>query len=83
MGQSDGAEGKSIGEVAALLGVSAMTIRSWERRYAWPRPTRTSGSHRRYSDEEIERLRALAELRRSMPTGAAIKRLKLLGDERR
>jgi DNA-binding transcriptional MerR regulator len=47
---------------AAILGVSASTLRSWERRYGFPRPHRTEGGHRHYELEEIEALKqALAE----------------------
>src|SRR5918997_658711 len=48
-------------EVAALVGVPATTIRSWERRYGWPRPARTIGGHRRYSSAEIDHVRALRD----------------------
>jgi MerR family transcriptional regulator, light-induced transcriptional regulator len=47
---------------ATMLGVSANTLRSWERRYRFPRPHRTEGGHRQYELEEIEALKqALAE----------------------
>jgi DNA-binding transcriptional MerR regulator len=47
---------------AALLGVSPNTLRSWERRYDFPRPERSPGGHRQYSLADIEGLRvALAE----------------------
>jgi DNA-binding transcriptional MerR regulator len=47
---------------ATMLGVSANTLRSWERRYRFPRPHRTDGGHRHYALEEIEALKqALAE----------------------
>src|SRR5437763_1838807 len=47
---------------ATMLGVSANTLRSWERRYGFPRPRRSSGGHRHYDVLEIEALRqALAE----------------------
>ncbi len=62
----------SIGEVAAIMGVSAITIRSWERRYGWPEPERSSGAHRRYRDTDEGAFRAVAHLRRSMTTSAAI-----------
>jgi MerR family transcriptional regulator, light-induced transcriptional regulator len=42
---------------AALLGVSPNTLRSWERRYGFPRPERSPGGHRQYSIAEIESLR--------------------------
>jgi DNA-binding transcriptional MerR regulator len=47
---------------AVMLGVSPNTLRSWERRYDFPRPHRSPGGHRQYSLGEIEALRlALAE----------------------
>lgn len=44
-----------------LLGVPVPTIRSGERRYGFPQPTRTSGAHRRYNFREIDQLRALRD----------------------
>jgi DNA-binding transcriptional MerR regulator len=45
-----------------MLGVSPNTLRSWERRYGFPRPHRSPGGHRQYALAEIEALRsALAE----------------------
>jgi len=45
-----------------MLGVSTNTLRSWERRYRFPRPRRTEGGHRQYELHEIEALKqALAE----------------------
>jgi len=45
-----------------MLGVSPNTLRSWERRYGFPKPHRTAGGHRQYALAEIEALRmALAE----------------------
>jgi MerR family transcriptional regulator, light-induced transcriptional regulator len=47
---------------AVMLGVSPNTLRSWERRYGFPKPHRSSGGHRQYSVAEIESLRlTLAE----------------------
>lgn len=51
-----------IGAVSKLLGVPVPTIRSWERRYGFPTPPRTGGSHRRYRREEIEQLGMLRDL---------------------
>jgi PAS domain-containing protein/GAF domain-containing protein len=47
----------SIGEVAAILGVSAHTIRAWERRHGVVHPQRTRTRQRRYRNEDVERLR--------------------------
>jgi len=45
-----------------MLGVSPNTLRSWERRYNFPRPRRSPGGHRQYELAEIESLRVtLAE----------------------
>lgn len=45
-----------------MLGVSPNTLRSWERRYGFPRPHRSQGGHRQYALAEIESLRlTLAE----------------------
>ena len=47
---------------AVMLGISPNTLRSWERRYDFPKPHRSAGGHRQYSLGEIEALRlTLAE----------------------
>jgi MerR family transcriptional regulator, light-induced transcriptional regulator len=51
----------TISAVSLLLGIPVPTIRSWERRYAFPAPSRTKGSHRRYGIEEINQLRVLRD----------------------
>ncbi len=50
-----------VKEVAALIGVPVPTIRSWEKRYGWPDPSRTQGGHRRYGPAEVEQLQALRD----------------------
>jgi DNA-binding transcriptional MerR regulator len=42
---------------AAILGVSPNTLRSWERRFGYPKPRRTQGGHRQYDLAEVEALR--------------------------
>ena len=42
---------------AELLGVSPNTLRSWERRFGYPAPERTSGGHRQYDLGDLEALR--------------------------
>src|ERR1700739_197976 len=42
---------------AVMLGVSPNTLRSWERRYGFPKPHRSAGGHRQYSLTEIDALR--------------------------
>jgi MerR family transcriptional regulator, light-induced transcriptional regulator len=47
---------------ANILGVSPNTLRSWERRFGYPKPRRTPGNHRQYEMVELQSLRdALAE----------------------
>lgn len=47
---------------AEILGISASTLRTWERRYGYPAPLRTSGGQRLYDRAEVEALRdAFAE----------------------
>jgi DNA-binding transcriptional MerR regulator len=45
------------GEAAALLNVSPSTLRSWERRFGYPKSLRSPGHHRLYAHGEIIRLR--------------------------
>ena len=44
-------------EAAALLNVSANTLRAWERRFGYPKPQRSAGQHRLYAHGEIAALR--------------------------
>jgi MerR family transcriptional regulator, light-induced transcriptional regulator len=48
-------------EAAALLNVSANTLRTWERRFDYPKPHRSPGRHRLYIYAEIVALRAALE----------------------
>lgn len=50
-----------IASVSSLLGIPIPTIRSWERRYGFPVPSRTQGQHRRYSVEEVDQLRMVRD----------------------
>jgi MerR family transcriptional regulator, light-induced transcriptional regulator len=52
----------SIAAVSSELDIPIPTIRSWERRYGFPAPARTGGSHRRYTRAEVEQLRRLRDL---------------------
>jgi PAS domain-containing protein len=47
----------TIGELAAMVGVSTDIIRAWERRHAALSPGRTAARHRRYTMEDVETLR--------------------------
>ncbi|WP_164931500.1 MerR family transcriptional regulator [Longirhabdus pacifica] len=46
----------SMKVVSEKVGIPAMTLRAWERRYGLAPSSRTSGGHRLYSDEDIEKL---------------------------
>lgn len=52
----------SIGVAETRTGLSAHTLRAWEKRYGAVEPDRTEGGHRLYSDEQIRRLGVLGRL---------------------
>ncbi len=43
-----------IGAVSRATGIPENTLRTWERRYGFPRPERTEGGHRLYAPEVVE-----------------------------
>jgi hypothetical protein len=49
----------SVGEVAALLGVSPSAVRMWGTRYGLTASARSAGGHRRYTEEDLRRLQAV------------------------
>jgi len=55
--------GLGIGEVVQRTGVAEATLRMWERRYGFPAPERLASGHRRYSEREVELIRAVAAKR--------------------
>ena len=52
----------SVGTVSERLGISASTLRTWERRYGLGPTLRTSGGHRRYSALDIDRVDLMRRL---------------------
>jgi DNA-binding transcriptional MerR regulator len=65
-----------IGEVARRTGVTVPTLRAWERRYGLLLPVRTAGGHRRYTDEDVQRVQAVLELAsQGWAVGAAARRV--------
>lgn len=52
----------SIKKVCERTGVNPNTLRTWERRYGLIQPQRTASGHRYYSEQEIEKIRVLAQL---------------------
>ena len=55
----------SVAAVSSRLGVSASTLRTWERRYGLGPGERRAGAHRRYLPEDVARLSRMVELIRS------------------
>jgi DNA-binding transcriptional MerR regulator len=52
----------TVKRAAALTGISADTLRMWERRYGVVAPVRTEGGYRLYDDAAITRLTAMLAL---------------------
>lgn len=58
----------SIGEFARLCGITATTLRAWQRRYGLLKPLRTDGGHRLYSDADVqEALKILDWVKKGVP----------------
>ena len=51
-----------IQSVAEMTGVSAATLRAWERRYGIPAPRRTASAYRLYTEQDIELIKRVREL---------------------
>lgn len=69
-----------IGAIAKLTGLSAHTIRVWERRYGAVEPVRTPGGTREYSAQDLEKLtllRALSEAGHSIGRIATLETVEL------
>ena len=48
-----------VAAVERMTGIPASTLRSWERRYGWPRPFRAASGQRLYSDHDVALIRFL------------------------
>lgn len=59
---------------AVMLGVSPNTLRSWERRFGYPSPDRTSGGHRQYDLAEVEALKQAFEETQNVSSAISIAR---------
>jgi MerR family transcriptional regulator, light-induced transcriptional regulator len=55
----------TMGEMSARSGVSEATLRMWELRHGFPTPQRRSSGHRRYSETDLARVRAVVRARES------------------
>ena len=65
-----------IGELARRTGMAEATLRAWERRYGIPRPKRTVGGHRLYSEQDVVRLSRIQRLvEQGWAVGAAARRV--------
>ena len=51
-----------VGAVSSRLGVTASTLRTWERRYGVGPSFRTQGGHRRYTESDINRVAVMRGL---------------------
>ena len=49
----------SIGDLAERTGLNPATLRMWESRHGFPVPQRLESGHRRYSEEDVEAIRAV------------------------
>ena len=52
-------------EMSSRSGVSEATLRMWELRHGFPKPQRRSSGHRRYSEADLARVRAVVRARES------------------
>ncbi|MFL5794835.1 MAG: cobalamin-dependent protein [Actinomycetes bacterium] len=48
-----------VAAVERVTNIPASTLRSWERRYGWPRPARAASGQRLYSDQDVAVIRFL------------------------
>ncbi|EGM71285.1 MerR family transcriptional regulator [Shewanella sp. HN-41] len=64
-----------IGEVSALTGVNAVTLRAWQRRFGLVIPKRTPKGHRLYTSENIQEIH---EINAWLAKGVAISKVKPL-----
>ena len=44
----------TIGDLARRTGLAPATLRMWEARHGFPRPTRRDSGHRRYDERDVE-----------------------------
>ncbi len=51
----------TIAEVEERTNLSSALLRQWERRYGFPRPERSPGGHRLYSETDLEALRQIKQ----------------------
>ena len=67
-------------EAAALLNVTANTLRAWERRFGYPKPQRSRGNHRLYTYAEVAALREALQEGLSISSAVSVAREALTTD---
>jgi DNA-binding transcriptional MerR regulator len=67
-------------EAAALLNVTANTLRAWERRFGYPKPQRSQGNHRLYTYAEVAALREALQEGLSISSAVSVAREALSTD---
>jgi methanogenic corrinoid protein MtbC1 len=60
--QQEQEQGLPIADVEQATGIARATLRIWERRYGFPRPERDARGERSYSQEQVRKLRRIADL---------------------
>ena len=72
----------NINVVVKKTGLKPPTIRAWEKRYGLPRPERTTGGHRQYSQRDIDTLNWLIiRQEEGMSISHAVKLWRTLNDQ--
>ena len=61
----------TIGDVATTSGLTPATLRAWESRFGFPSPQRLHGGQRRYTDDDLARIRLVLRERAAGATLAA------------
>jgi methylmalonyl-CoA mutase cobalamin-binding subunit len=72
----------TIGSLARATGIPASTLRTWERRYRVPLPTRKASGHRLYPVEAVRHVRAIRRVLDRGRTPAEVMRLPVEALER-
>ena len=62
MSEIEHQDGVPIASVEQATGIARATLRIWERRYGFPQPGRDLRGERSYPDEQVRKLRLIAEL---------------------
>jgi MerR family transcriptional regulator, light-induced transcriptional regulator len=69
----------AIKDLAEQTGIAAGTLRMWEQRYGFPRPSRTPSGYRVYTEQDVVALkRVLAYRERGLSVQAALERAQTL-----